>query len=184
LVTIDHAAGQGHGATAQIGAGAPNGERQAVFVAKAHRLTQRFSRRGPHDQPGLNRIHNRGVVRIGVQVGGIGPRVIVTDDGFEFFDKRIGNHGQGPCCVLERISAERDAGLGRKMPVVGGHYLLMITTSSLGPWTPNTRVNSISAVLDGPETIRALVGMPPAQFWAAIISDIELYIVSASSTAT
>jgi hypothetical protein len=45
-----HAAGKGHGATAQIGAGAANGERQAVFIAKAHRLTQRFSRRGPHDQ--------------------------------------------------------------------------------------------------------------------------------------
>jgi hypothetical protein len=99
LVTITTPPGKGHRATAQIGAGAANGERKAVFIAKAHRFDPALRRRGPHDQPGLNRIHNRGVVRIGVQIGGIGPRVIVTDDGFECFDKRIGNHGQGPCCV-------------------------------------------------------------------------------------
>jgi hypothetical protein len=38
-----------------------------------------------------------------VQVGGIGPRVIVTDDGFELTDKRISDHGQILAVFLMRI---------------------------------------------------------------------------------
>jgi hypothetical protein len=32
-----------------------------------------------------------------VQIGGIGPRIIVTHDGFELTDKRISNHENTLC---------------------------------------------------------------------------------------
>jgi hypothetical protein len=76
LVTITTPPGRGHRAAAQVGAGAPHGQRQAVIVAQTHGLCQGLARGGPHDEPGLDRIDDGGVVGVGVQIGFIGPRVI------------------------------------------------------------------------------------------------------------
>ncbi len=87
-----HAAGQGDGAAAQIRAGAPHGQRQAVIVAQAHHLAQKLGGFGPDHQGRQHGFQHRGVIGISEAVGFLEEDLVFSQEPLEFFYQAVTDH--------------------------------------------------------------------------------------------
>ena len=87
-----HAAGPGDGAAAQVGAGPPHGQRQAVIVAQAHHLAQGLGGSGPHHQGGQHRLQDRGVIGISEPVGFADKDLLRAQELLEILNQALTDH--------------------------------------------------------------------------------------------